>query len=326
MEKEKLQKIRLGLFVIAGTTLFVTSMYFIGDKQELFGSTFQINAIFSNVNGLQKGNNVRFSGIDVGTVKNIKIQNDTSIMVIMIIREDVREFIKKDAVAMIGTDGLMGNKLINIKPESISSQVVVVVVVEGDTLSTYQGSDTDQMLKRLERTNTNIVMITNSLVGIIKEIEEGKGTIGKLVTDTSLAQNIDETLLNLKESSKKTTKILKSIEENIQHINLGEGTVGSLLMDTVFASNVEGMIKELMIASSNTKEITEEIQELIINIKKGQGIVGSIIADSTLARNLEKSVENIQLGSEAFNENMEALKHNFLFRGYFKRQEKKRKK
>lgn len=322
MEKEKLQKIRLGLFVIAGTILFVTSMYFIGDKQDLFGSTFQINAIFNNVNGLQKGNNVRFSGIDVGTVKNIKIQNDTSIMVVMIIREDVKEFIKKDAVTTIGTDGLMGNKLINIKPGSISSQVVV----EGDTLSTYQGSDTDQMLKRLERTNTNIVMITNSLVGIIKEIEEGKGTIGRLITDTSLAQNIDETLLNLKESSKKTTKILKSIEENIQHINLGEGTVGSLLMDTVFASNVEEMIKELMIASSNTKGITEEIQKLIINIKEGQGMVGSIIADSTLAKNLEKSVENIQLGSEAFNENMEALKHNFLFRGYFKRQEKKRKK
>ena len=129
---EKSGKIKLGLFVIIGTLFFVASMYFIGDKQNLFGSTFKIKSIFNNVNGLQKGNNVRFLGIDVGTVNKIEIINDTSILVTMIIKEESRAFIKKNSISTIGTDGLMGNKLINITPKNSSSQVVN----EGDTLVT----------------------------------------------------------------------------------------------------------------------------------------------------------------------------------------------
>ncbi len=321
MEKEIFQKIKLGLFVILGTIFLVVAMYSIGDKQNLFGSTIKIRAIFKNINGLQHGNNVRFLGIDVGTVKNIKIINDTSILVTMIIEEDIIEFIKKDAVSTIGTDGLMGNRLINISPKSTLSEVVN----ENDTLLTLSELDTDEMLRRLEQTNSNVAMITYNLVDITKELQAGKGTIGRLLKDTSLAQNIDETLVNLKESSKKTTDILASIEKNVNDINLGEGTVGALLMDTIFAKNVEELIEELKSTSSNTKEITSEINGIINNLQNGQSAVGSAISDSTLAKNLEMSLENIQKGTKAFNENMEALKHSFLLRGYFKKQKKKKK-
>jgi phospholipid/cholesterol/gamma-HCH transport system substrate-binding protein len=321
MKEDIFQKLKLGVFVIAGTILFIISMYFIGDKQNLFGSTIKLRAIFKNINGLQQGNNVRFLGIDVGTVKNIEILNDTSIMVIMIIEEEIIGFIKKDAVSIIGTDGLMGNKLINITPKYITSEVVK----ENDTLNTLSELDTEEMLRKLEHTNSNVAMITYNLVDITKEIQAGKGTIGRLLKDTTLAQNIDETLINLKKSSKKTTRILEVIEDNIKDINLGEGTVGSLFVDTIFAKNIKEMIEELKVTSSNTKEITAEIKRMVSNVKNGQGAFGNVIADSTFSENLERSIDNIQKGTEAFNENMEALKHNFLFRGYFKKQDKKKK-
>ncbi len=319
---EKNGKIRLGLFVIIGTVLFIASMYFIGDKQNLFGSTFKINAIFSNVNGLQKGNNVRFLGINIGTVKDIEILNDTSILVVMIIEENTKEFIKKNAISTIGTDGLMGNKIVNISPKSTFSDVVN----EGDTLPTLSEIITEDMLRSLEQTNTNIAIISSNLVEVSANIKSGKGTIGRLIKDTTFAKNIGETLANLKESSKKTNIILNIVEEKIQGFNFKDGTVGSLLMDTVFAENLEQMIVEMKTTSTNTRKITEEFKEIIINLKEGQGMAGSIVADTVLVKNLEKSMESIEKGTAAFNENMEALKHNFLFKGYFKKQEKKKKK
>ncbi|OFY83998.1 MAG: hypothetical protein A3K10_00025 [Bacteroidetes bacterium RIFCSPLOWO2_12_FULL_31_6] len=315
---EKSGKIKLGLFVIIGTLFFVASMYFIGDKQNLFGSTFKIKAIFSNVNGLQKGNNVRFLGIDVGTVNKIEIINDTSILVTMIIKEESRAFIKKNSISTIGTDGLMGNKLVNITPKNSSSQVVN----EGDTLVTLSEIITEDMLRRLEQTNTNIAMISSNLVDITDEIQLGKGTIGKLIKDSTLAQNIEITIENLKEASKKSTLILTNIEDKIKDINLKKGSVGTLLTDTVFAGNIEQMVKEMMMASANTKELTQELKEMIIQMRAGQGVAGGVVSDTIMLNNLEKSMDNIQKGTAAFNENMEALKHNFLVRGYFKKQEK----
>lgn len=305
---EKFGKIRLGLFVVVGTLFFIASMYFVGNKQNLFGSTFKIKTIFNNVNGLQKGNNVRFLGIDVGTVNNISILNDTNILVEMIIKEETKKFIKKDAICTIGTDGLMGNKLVNITPKNTSSKMVN----EGDTLPTLSEIITEDMLRNLEQTNTNVATISSNLVDITSEIQHGKGTLGKLIKDTLFAQNIDKTLINLKETSKKSSNILTSIEEKLKDFNLKDGTVGSLLMDTVFAGNIEQMINEMKTASINTKQITQELKEMIVHLKEGQGMAGSIVTDSTLVNNLEKSMDNIQKGTAAFNENMEALKYNFF--------------
>ena len=114
MAKETSKNIRLGIFVLAGTAFLIVALYFIGNKQNLFGSTFKISAQFNNVNGLMIGNNVRFSGIDVGTVESVEIINDSMVNVVMIIEKDVQKFIRKNAVASVGTDGLMGNKLVNI--------------------------------------------------------------------------------------------------------------------------------------------------------------------------------------------------------------------
>jgi phospholipid/cholesterol/gamma-HCH transport system substrate-binding protein len=322
MGKEIFVKIRLGLFVTIGTLLLISAMYFIGDKQNLFGSTFEIRAVFNNVNGLQKGNNVRYSGIDVGTVKSVTILNDTTIEVTMVIEEKVKRCVKQDAMATLGTDGLMGNKLINISPGSPMAEIIN----ELDVLHSINELDADEMLRRLEETNNNIAIMSSSLVTIIKKVNDGEGSIGKLLNDTTLAHDVSKTLANLRALSSKTVKISSVIEENISKINLEKGTIGTLLTDTLFATNLSQTIADIQKVSSNTEQITQELKTMITNVKEGEGTAGLLLKDSTLSNNLEKSLDNLQQGSKAFNENMEALKHNFLLRRYFRKKVKEEKK
>src|SRR6478736_5095986 len=120
MEKTTSQKIRLGIFVIIGLALFIVTVYFIGQKQKLFGGTNDLYTVFNNVNGLELGNNVRYSGVNVGTVSEIIMINDTTIKVTMMIDDAIFHHIKKNAIATIKSDGLVGNMIINIVPGKTS--------------------------------------------------------------------------------------------------------------------------------------------------------------------------------------------------------------
>lgn len=311
--------IRLGIFVTVGTLLFIFAMYLIGEKQDLFGSNFQLKVVFNNVNGLQKGNNVRYAGIDVGTVKAIEILSDTAILVTMVIEDEVREFIKEDAVAVIGTDGLMGNMLINIRPGSPDSRMVE----ENDTLATLDRIDSDKMLRRLGQTNTNIEIISDNLLEIIEKINKGQGNAGRLLNDSSLAIEIEQTLVNMRLLSQNLNNISRQVEKSISE---GKGTLGALLTDTLLENDVHRMVEDLSTAGENVKKVTTDLKGMMEKMKEEEGLVNTLMTDTSLARNLEQSLENIEKGSKGFSENMEALKHNFLFRGYFRKQEKKKEK
>lgn len=151
MAKTTSEKIRLGIFVIFGTAFLVVAVYLIGNNQSMFNKTFTISSIFNNVNGLQLGNNVRFSGINVGVVKAIEMENDTTIRVRMSIEQKMQQHIKKDAIATIGSDGLVGNMLVNILPGKGSSEYLK----DGDQIISYSRIGTADMLGTLNVTNEN---------------------------------------------------------------------------------------------------------------------------------------------------------------------------
>ncbi|MFA7229257.1 MAG: MlaD family protein [Melioribacteraceae bacterium] len=197
MKKEITNKIRLGIFVSMGIVLFILGIYFIGEKQQLFRSTFRISGVFKDVAGLQAGNNVRFSGINVGTVENISIVSDTTVRVEVLIDESTRKFIKKDAVASIGSEGLMGNKILIISPGKWGK----IGIENNDTVQTEQPIDIDDVLISLKTTIDNTSNITNDLSKITYNIQSGEGAIGKLLMDRSYARNFDSTFVNLKEGS-----------------------------------------------------------------------------------------------------------------------------
>ncbi len=190
-------KMRLGIFVTVSIGLFMAGIYFIGQRQQLFGSTFHISGVFKDINGLQIGNNVLFSGINVGIINNIEQTTDTTVRVEMLINEDSRKFMKKNVKAIIGSDGLMGNKLVTIIPGADGKPQLA----DNDIIETTKAVSMDEILQKIKITSDNAANITGDLAVIMQNIREGKGTIGKLFSDTVFAKTVDEALVNIKQGA-----------------------------------------------------------------------------------------------------------------------------
>src|ERR1700757_5237020 len=148
MKKNVNKKIGLGIFVCIGMLFFIAGIYYIGKKQQLFNETFRISGIFKDIRGLQVGNNVEFSGINVGIVEEISILTDTTVKVDLLINEDARKFIHKNASAIIGSDGLMGNKLLNITPGTPGEKIIE----DNDYIKTSLPVNIDEILVKLKVT------------------------------------------------------------------------------------------------------------------------------------------------------------------------------
>jgi phospholipid/cholesterol/gamma-HCH transport system substrate-binding protein len=321
MEKATAQKMRLGIFVIIGLMLFVLAIYFIGEKQKMFGETNKLSAIFNNVSGLQLGNNVRYSGINVGTVRGISMINDTTIRVDMIIDKSVFKHIKKNAVANIGSDGLVGNMIINITPGENSFSAVQ----PGDIIKSVNRIRTDDILNTLNVTNQNAALLTVDLLKITKEITQGKGTVGLLINDTVMGADLKQTMRYLKLTSKGTSESVSKLNELIATLNNKDNVIG-VLKDTAVANKIKTIVVNLERSSDGINKVVTNLNATVTNVKDGKGALNYLSNDPKLVRKIDSTMTNINQASFRLNEDLEALKHNFLFRGYFKKQEKAKRK
>jgi phospholipid/cholesterol/gamma-HCH transport system substrate-binding protein len=321
MEKTTSQKIRLGLFVIIGLLIFILAIYFIGNKQQMFGKTEHLKAVFTNVGGLQLGNNVRYSGINVGTVQEISMINDTAIIVDMIIDKSIFKNIKKNAIATIGSDGLVGSMIINIVP----GKGVADFVEANDVITSFNRIRSDDMLTTLNTTNQNAALLTADLLKITKEITEGKGTVGILINDTVMANDLKKTMRYLKITSQGTSESVVKLNQLITNLNKKDNVVG-VLSDTVVANQIKTIAINLQKSSHEINKVVENLNATILNVKDGKGAINYLSNDPKLVKNIDSTMININQASSRLNENLEALKHNFFFKGYFKKQEKAKEK
>ncbi|HWY13454.1 MAG TPA: MlaD family protein [Bacteroidia bacterium] len=200
----------LGLFVTIGLILLITAVYLIGSKKNMFSSTFHVAASFSDVNGLQIGDAVRFRGINIGTVKKITMLNDSALNVVMNLEEEMKPFIKKNAIANIITDGLLGNKIVSIRNGNNQAKSVE----ENDILKTYPPIDVDDVQRKLKSTNDHLVNITNNLSDITDKINKGKGALGTLITDSVFAKNLKESMRDIKAGTKNLDRESEALKHN----------------------------------------------------------------------------------------------------------------
>ncbi|MEY2630862.1 MAG: hypothetical protein RLZZ469_1759 [Bacteroidota bacterium] len=321
MEKTASQKIRLGLFVIIGLTLFVLTIYFIGSKQQMFGKTETLTAVFNNVAGLQLGNNVRYSGINVGTVRGIEIVNDSTINVEMQIDKTILPHIKKNAVATIGSDGLVGSVIINIIP----GKGEALPIQPGDIIKSNNRIRTDDMLSTLNVTNENAAQLTADLLKITNDINNGKGTIGVLLRDSAMANDLKATIHNLKITSEKTSKTMDNLNRQIAGLDNKDNVIG-VLKDTVVGNKIRHIVTNLDSSSQEITKVVANLNTTISNAKDGKGAINYLSNNPKLVKQIDSTMTNINQASQKLNENLEALKSNFLFRAYFKKQAKAKKK
>ena len=319
MEKTASQKIRLGLFVITGLLFFILAVYFIGDKQKMFGKTNHLQAEFNNVNGLQLGNNVRYSGISVGTVRGIEMVDDTTIRVDMIIDKAIFSYIKKDAVATISSDGLVGNMIINILPGPGNEPSVE----PGAEIRSTKRIRTEDMLSTLSITNNNAAKLTANLLEITDKIIKGNGTLGSLINDTIMSKDLKATMAYLKSTTKGASQTVAKIDKLVASLDNRDNVLG-VMKDPAVADKIKKMVANLDQSTAEINTVIANINATVLNIKDGKGSINYLANDPELVKKIDSTMTNINQASAKLNENMEAMKHNFLFRGYFKKQEKEK--
>lgn len=313
------QQLRLGIFVFLGLLIFISAIYYIGSRQNIFGQTASISADFNNVSGLQLGNNVRYSGINVGTVREIRMVNDTLVRVEMSIEGTIVPYIKKNAVASIGSDGLVGSMIVNILPGTGDGPPVV----SGDHIGSYSRIRTDDMLNTLNTTNENAALLTADLLKITKEMTSGKGTVGMLLNDTLMASDMRQTLSNLNTASMEASKMIGHAKQIVAGLDSKSNVIG-VVNDTVIARSIRNTVSNLEESSKLIKVMAYRLDATISNAKEGKGAINYLSNDPRLVRQIDSIMTSIKAASQKLDENMEAMQHNFLLRGYFKKLEKKK--
>lgn len=317
--------IKLGLFVIAGVSVLILTLFLIGKSQNLFGSNVALKARFRNVSGLMSGSNILFSGIQVGTVNRIRIIDDTTIEVGFLVDKQMLSYIHRNAQVSIGTEGLMGNKIINILPVNGLSPSVQ----EGDLLPASPALSTDAMLQTLDRTNSNIADISDDLKSSVHRLKESKALWG-ILENPGLAANMQASMENISRASANVDAVTQDLHAMILDMKNGKGSVGALLRDTAFSADLQETLVKIKTVGDKAAGLGDELVQMAGSIRgdidHGSGTLHALLKDSSLATKLNVTMDNVQKGTESFSQDMEALKHNFLLRGYFRKLEKQQKK
>ncbi len=322
MEKQTSRNIRLGLFVILGLGAIITLLYFIGANQNLFGKNFTMEAYFKDVSGLRVGNNVRFSGIVIGTVKDITIKSDTSVQVVMKIDDKLVQFLKQNDEASIGTDGLMGNKVVDIEAGPAGGAPVQM----GDRIRTKEALDMDQMMRTLDITNRNVAAMSEDLKETVQRINRSIA-VWEILDDAELPQYVKNSLKNLQAATVKANTLVADVNALVNDVATAEGGMVALLKDSTLTHDLGEAAMRIRNVSAQAEKLTTlldaSVRSIDKDLKTGGGPLNAMLRDSTMTSSIDRSLQNIEKGTNGFNETMEALKAHWLLRGYFKRQAKK---
>jgi phospholipid/cholesterol/gamma-HCH transport system substrate-binding protein len=250
MNKDTGSNWKLGMFVIVGLILFILTIYFVGKQQNLFGSTIHLKSQFKTVSGLKVGNNVRFSGINVGTIDEIQLVTDSSVVVVLIIQKDVQKYIKSDAIASIGSDGLMGDKVLTISPGATSNKIVK----DNDFIASKAAVEMEDLMKSVKTTLDNAGLITNELAKFTYSMNNGDGTLSKLMNDKEFANSLKLTLANLEVSTNEFSKFTTSM-------NNGKGALSKLVNDEKLAAQLDSTMYNLQAGTKGLSENMEAAKE-----------------------------------------------------------------
>jgi phospholipid/cholesterol/gamma-HCH transport system substrate-binding protein len=321
MKTKAIDNVKLGFFVLAGVLFLILTLYMIGRNRNLFGNTFTIKAAMTTVNGLMPGNNVRFRGIDVGTVKDIALNPDGAVVVTMIIDAKYRPFIKTNSVASIGTDGLMGNRLVNINAPATDAPPVE----EGTMILVREPIETDEMLRTLNTTNSTIERVTRNLDEITVKINSSN-SLWNLISDTTITRDLKLAVREFRHASENTAALTFKADRIVDRFENGQGLAGALFTDTTLTARLEYSMNEIQLASQRVSLMMDNLEAVVTGLKAGEGTAGLLLSDTTLRNALMESALQVEEGTRRFNENMEALRTNFLFRKYFRKLEKQEQK
>ncbi|WP_026461627.1 MlaD family protein [Adhaeribacter aquaticus] len=309
----------VGLFIFLSIVIFISGVFLLGGQQKRFVRSVTLKAVFEDVAGLKPGNNVWFSGVKIGTIKSINFYGNSQVEIDMNIEEKAQQYIRRDAKARISSESLIGNKIIVI----FGGSNEVPPVQDGDRLEAENPLDTDDLVAKLQENNRNLVDITSDFKVLSNRLVKGEGTVGALLADSVMAQHFRDVVTNLKQASATTVRASGALAQFSNKLNNKEGLANQLLTDTIVFNKLTKSVAELEKTTASTAEFTNNLNAVSAKLNNTNNTVGVLLNDEKVAGQLKTMMGNLATGSEQLNENLEALKNNFLLKGYFKRQAKK---
>lgn len=318
--KEVGQQVKLGAFVLGGLVLFVLAVFLIGSENNIFSRTFNISAEFKNVEGLKEGDNVWLSGVKIGTVKEVRIASEGKVIVKLSLKDRQSEFIRKDATASIGSDGLVGNKIVVIRPGTANE-----LIAENDVINTTSPPDTQELINIAKDVGDNTKSLTADLSAIADKISKGQGIVGELLTDGALAQELRTAVTNLSQASGNTAHASSELHKMLYEMRNGNGLVPSLIRDTAYANTFKQSLASIQQVTANAQTVTDNLQALSVKMNEDDNAIGALLNDKATGDRIKNTIENAENATEKLDQNMEALQHNFLFRRYFRKEAKRKK-
>lgn len=318
--------VAVGLWVLAGLIIFVVGIMTIGGMRKSFVSKITAQATFDDVNGLKVGNNIWFSGVKVGTIKDIFFVGNSQVEVLLNIEEKSQQYIRKDAMVKISSDGLIGNKIVVIEggtPQSPS-------IEDGDVLRVKKEDSQEDIINTLQANNKNILAITEDFKEISGKIRKGEGSIGKLLADEQLYKNLEVTMATLQRAAGQAQSVTSSLSTYAAKLNKPGGLANDAVTDTLIMRKVRLTVAELSETASTARAMVEGLKKTTQDLssdltKNNDNAVGLLLRDKATASDIKNTIQNLESSSEKLDESMEALQHNFLLRGFFRKKEKREK-
>jgi len=311
--------VTVGLFIATGLVILLVGIFTLGGQQKSFVRAINVSAIFDDVAGLQTGNNIFFSGVKIGTVKKVEFYGNSKVRVQLHIEKKAQEFIRQDAKAKIGTDGLIGNKIIVIYGGTTSAEHIQ----GGETLIVEKALSTEDMLATLQKNNENLVAITTDFKLVSKRLAEGQGTIGALLQDETLFKNLESTVSNLQIAARNSQKLTGGIAEFTAKLETPGTLAEGLVNDTVIMSNLKQAVTQLNQAAAGASVFAENLKKSSNQLNATDNTLGMLLNDEKVGDDFKNVIQNLNTSSRKLDENLEALKHNFLLRGYFRKKAKR---
>jgi phospholipid/cholesterol/gamma-HCH transport system substrate-binding protein len=322
MEQQSKRSVIVGIFVFIALVIFVLGVMTLGGQKSLFNRGATISANFREVNGLTAGNNVWFAGVKVGTVQEIVFDKDGTVRVDMNIEKKYQSIIKKDAKAKVGADGFIGNKLVILYGGSASA----AVVENGTKLATEQALGMEEMMATLQENNRNLLTITSNFKTLSEQMVSGKGTIGKLLNDEQLFNDLQQSITTIKVASASAQQMVANANNYTSKLTAKGSLANDLITDTVIFARLRSTVREIDGLSDKANAVMQTLSNASVNINQklndNASPVGLLLNDKQTAEEIRATIRNLQAGTQKLDENMEALQHNFLFRGFFKKREK----
>jgi phospholipid/cholesterol/gamma-HCH transport system substrate-binding protein len=311
MQYDRGKKVRLGLFILMGTLLFMGIFYLLGSSNKMFSKVTTVHALFKEVQGLRTGDHVRFSGIIVGTVDEMDIISDTSILLGMAIDRKMIKFIRKDSKAEIKPEALIGAKMVVI--HSGTSQVEHIR--EGDYLESVESSHFEAIFHDLSKDLKKSMEIIQNLVDITEKINEGDGNMGRLLNDSSIAIKLDYTADNFVHTS-------HNLKRLTEQLNNQDSDLGQLLYDNEITTQIDSILQKLDLVAANTQTAsrnlaatTAELQHTANTINHGDGAIHKVLYDTAFADTIGYTVDNLNQTLIELKKVAENLQHKRLFGG-----------